>query len=75
MDDPRASMTVLSMVASVGQWFMILSFGWSRSHAICAFASLLRYVRNSAMVAVAGGKGLCGRMGTGCITGFFAVSL
>ena len=26
------------------------------------------------MVAVAGGKGLCGRMGTGCIMGLFAVS-
>ena len=41
---------------------------------LCAFASLLRYVRNSAMVAVAGGKGLCGRMGTSCMTGLFAVS-
>ena len=42
---------------------------------LCAFASLLRYVRNSAMVAVAGGKGLCGRMGTSsCMTGLFVVS-
>jgi hypothetical protein len=25
----------LLMAASVGRWFMILSFGWSRSHAMC----------------------------------------
>ena len=62
------------MAASVGRWFMILSAGCKMSQACCSLASLITYATNCAWVAVIGGTGRCGLMGTGCMMGLLDVS-
>jgi len=74
MDVPSASMTLFLIAVSVGRWFIVLSLGWSRSHACWSAASLAAYAMNAAKFAVTGGTGRCGLAGTGCITGLLAVS-
>ena len=73
-DDSRASMTELLIAASVGLWFIGLSLGLSNSHAHWSLVSSFLYVRKSARVAVVGGIGRCGLIGTCCMTGVLAVS-
>ena len=53
---------------------MILSAGCKRSRACCSLAPLNTYAKNRAWVAVTGGTGKCGRMGTGCMMGLLDVS-
>ena len=70
----RGGMTLFLIAVSVGQWFMVLSFGCTRSHACCSAASLAAYAINAARLAVGGGTGRCGLIWIGCITGLLAVS-
>ena len=44
------------------------------SQACCSLASLITYATNCALVAVTGGTGRCGLMGTGCMMGLLDVS-
>ena len=74
IDVPSASITLFLIAASVGRWFMVLSLGWSRSHACWSTASLAAYAMIVSKLAVTGGTGRCGLAGTGCITGLLAVS-
>ena len=74
VDVPRASITLFLIAVSVGRWFIVLSWGWSSSHACWSAASSAAYVMNAAKFAVTGGTGRCGLAGTGCITGLLAVS-
>jgi hypothetical protein len=74
MDVPSASMTLFLIAVSVGRWFIVLSLGWSRSHACWSAASLAAYAMNAAKFAVTVGTGRCGLAGTGCMTGLLVVS-
>ncbi len=74
MEVSNASKTEPLMAASVGRWFMILLVGCKISQACCSLASLITYKTNCAWVAVTGGTGRCGLMGTGCMMGLLDVS-
>ena len=62
------------MCSSVGRWFLALLLGCCNAQRVSAASSAAIYAACSAGVAVASGRGRCGRGGTGSMMGLLAAS-